>query len=128
VRAVFVSVTKISLAQVACICTYFHECVYECYHVHGVHVHLHGICNWIRTHMSYYDIRRYLARRAPPRPSPWQTLAFVHQYLGYTDNPVLAPIAHERCLCRRYFLWLSSHLSPRGGGEREREAVHAGSA
>ena len=28
---------------------------------------------------------------------------FFCQYFGYTDNPVLAPIAQDRCRCQRYF-------------------------
>ena len=31
-------------------------------------------------------------------------VAFFYQYFGFTNNPVLAPFAHERCRCRRYFM------------------------
>jgi hypothetical protein len=31
-------------------------------------------------------------------------VAFFHQFLGFADNPVLAPGVHERCRCRRFFI------------------------
>ena len=41
--------------------------------------------------------------RAPGIVTVSDYVAFFCQYFGYTDNPVLAPIAQERCRCQRYF-------------------------
>ena len=47
--------------------------------------------------------------RAPGIVTVSDYVAFFCQYFGYTDNPVLAPIAQERCRCLRY-LHDSDHI------------------
>ena len=47
-------------------------------------------------------------REALPRTTKTITgedyFAFFHQCFGFTNIPLLAPFAQERCRCQRYFL------------------------
>ena len=43
------------------------------------------------------------ARTTELVPSP-DYVAFFHQFLGLTNNPVLAPFANVPCGCKRYFM------------------------